>query len=298
MIVNTTNNDDNPVIIISGNIADETQACPGAMLTIGSKSNSHFQSLLPIEIFHLNSEARTQITHADYEGDNNESIEPYLHPIENEKKSTINSSQNKIPGFIYKNENTDIEFLIGPDGLIQCYSCKKFCKSLIQHLRMNKQCKEGIVIDDLKIQYHIFNSEAHKQKKRTHQIKSRQVKLENNPAGLKRAEKDRQDKSRQRKAEMDPVGKSMAEIKWQTKSRQVKLENNPGGFKKQKKSIKTNLDKSSWKTTQKDLKKQKKTAKTNLDKSNWKITQQDLKRKKKTAKTNLGKSNLKITQQD
>ena len=230
MIVNTTNNDDNPVIIISGNIADETQACPGAMLTIGSKSNSHFQSLLPIEIFHLNSEARTQITHADYEGDNNESIEPYLHPIENEKKSTINSSQNKIPGFIYKNENTDIEFLIGPDGLIQCYSCKKFCKSLIQHLRMNKQCKEGIVIDDLKIQYHIFNSEAHKQKKRTHQIKSRQVKLENNPAGLKRAEKDRQDKSRQRKAEMDPVGKSMAEIKWQTKSRQVKLENNPGGF--------------------------------------------------------------------
>ena len=56
MIVNTTNNDDNPVIVISGNMADQKVACPGAMLTIGSKSNCHYQSLLPIEIFHLNSE--------------------------------------------------------------------------------------------------------------------------------------------------------------------------------------------------------------------------------------------------
>lgn len=58
MIVNTTNTDANPVMVISGNIDNEHLPSTGAMLTIGSKSNSHFQSLLPIEIFHMNSQPR------------------------------------------------------------------------------------------------------------------------------------------------------------------------------------------------------------------------------------------------
>ena len=53
MIVTTSNTDENPVITISGNIEDENTACPNAALTIGSKSNVHYQSLLPIEAFHL-----------------------------------------------------------------------------------------------------------------------------------------------------------------------------------------------------------------------------------------------------
>ena len=72
MIVNTTNTDDNPFMVISGNISDETLACPGAMLTIGSKSNSHYQSLLPIEMFHLNS---------DESEDKEISVEQCLYPI-------------------------------------------------------------------------------------------------------------------------------------------------------------------------------------------------------------------------
>ena len=54
MIINTTNNDNNPVIIISGNVDNENLACSGATLTIGSKSNQHYQSLLLIEMFHMN----------------------------------------------------------------------------------------------------------------------------------------------------------------------------------------------------------------------------------------------------
>ena len=54
MIINTTNNDNNPVIIISGNVDNENIACSGATLTIGSKSNQHYQSLLPIEMFRMN----------------------------------------------------------------------------------------------------------------------------------------------------------------------------------------------------------------------------------------------------
>ena len=56
MIVNTTNTEENPIIVISGNLNNENEACPGAMITLGSKSNSHFQSLLPIEYFHMNSQ--------------------------------------------------------------------------------------------------------------------------------------------------------------------------------------------------------------------------------------------------
>ena len=55
LIVNTTNTEENPIIVISGNLNNENEACPGAMITLGSKSNSHFQSLLPIEYFHMNS---------------------------------------------------------------------------------------------------------------------------------------------------------------------------------------------------------------------------------------------------
>ena len=43
------------MIFISGNPNNENIPCNGAMLTIGSKSNSHYQSLLPIEVFHMNS---------------------------------------------------------------------------------------------------------------------------------------------------------------------------------------------------------------------------------------------------
>ena len=55
MIITTSNTEENPVMIISGNINDESTPCPNATLTIGSKSNIHYQSLLPIEAFHLSS---------------------------------------------------------------------------------------------------------------------------------------------------------------------------------------------------------------------------------------------------
>ena len=49
IIVTTTSTEDHPYITISGNLIDETIPCPGIPLTIGSKSNVHYQSLLPLE---------------------------------------------------------------------------------------------------------------------------------------------------------------------------------------------------------------------------------------------------------
>ena len=50
IIVTTTSTEDHPYITISGNLVDEKIPCPGIPLTIGSKSNVHYQSLLPLEI--------------------------------------------------------------------------------------------------------------------------------------------------------------------------------------------------------------------------------------------------------
>ena len=50
IIVTTTSTEDHPYLTISGNMVDEKIPCPGISLTIGSKSNVHYQSLLPLEV--------------------------------------------------------------------------------------------------------------------------------------------------------------------------------------------------------------------------------------------------------
>ena len=47
IIITTSNTEDKPYITISGNLADENLPCKGVPLTIGSLTNSHYQSLLP-----------------------------------------------------------------------------------------------------------------------------------------------------------------------------------------------------------------------------------------------------------
>ena len=49
IIVTTSSTEDHPYITISGNLDDERIPCQGIPLTIGTKSNIHYQSLLPIE---------------------------------------------------------------------------------------------------------------------------------------------------------------------------------------------------------------------------------------------------------
>ena len=49
-LLTTTSTEEHPYITISGNLVDEHIPCQGIPLTIGSKSNVHFQSLLSIEV--------------------------------------------------------------------------------------------------------------------------------------------------------------------------------------------------------------------------------------------------------
>ena len=50
IIVTTTSTDSNPYITISGNLSNENLACPGPPLILGSKTQVHFQSLLPLTL--------------------------------------------------------------------------------------------------------------------------------------------------------------------------------------------------------------------------------------------------------
>ena len=52
-IIATSNTENSPYIAISGNLENENIPCSGPIITLGTKSNSHYQSLLPIEMFHL-----------------------------------------------------------------------------------------------------------------------------------------------------------------------------------------------------------------------------------------------------
>ena len=50
LIMTTTCTENKPFITISGNLVDENFPCPGTALILGSKSNVHYQSLLPLNI--------------------------------------------------------------------------------------------------------------------------------------------------------------------------------------------------------------------------------------------------------
>ena len=52
-IITTSNTESSPYIEVNGNLADGNQPSGGPIITIGTKSNVHYQSLLPIETFHL-----------------------------------------------------------------------------------------------------------------------------------------------------------------------------------------------------------------------------------------------------
>ena len=52
-IIATSSTESSPYIAISGNLEDGNIPINGPVITLGTKSNCHYQSLLPIEMFHL-----------------------------------------------------------------------------------------------------------------------------------------------------------------------------------------------------------------------------------------------------
>ena len=137
-IVATSNTENSPYIGISGNLENGDIPCSGPTITLGTKSNSHYQSLLPIEMFHLEFqnnhqhpvEARdlfNEVSKSDAEGtkpDKEESHAPKPQtacdllnkamkqsrgetPLENETKAINHNMLNKTSSCMTKEEDED-----------------------------------------------------------------------------------------------------------------------------------------------------------------------------------------------
>ena len=181
MIITTSNTEENPIITVSGNIEDENTPCPGATLTLGSKSNSHYQSLLPIEAFHLTDKANasTKLSEAPCSKDNpKQGLSVSQH---DEKSTPVSKSEEDENIFKYKTKNSEIIFPISSDGLMKCYNCHKPFKLIVRHIKRSKECNNIIDIDDLKSKLAIFYNTTAAERK----AKSRKFQKEKDPAGFK-----------------------------------------------------------------------------------------------------------------
>lgn len=142
MIITTSNTDENPLIIISGNIADERTPCQNATLTLGSKSNSHYQSLLPIETFHLNNVSNvSQRQSEDPASISKDDQQPGSSLCKNHEKPKPDAGV-ETRFFKYSAESKEITFITTSDGLIQCYHCQKPFKMIVQHIKKKLRMQE------------------------------------------------------------------------------------------------------------------------------------------------------------
>ena len=93
-IIDTSCTDSNPYIKVSGNIDDENIPIQGPILTIGSKSNSHFQSLLPIEDFFFGNTSRNDQGQMSEEEVKSPSKEV---KTQQDLKTEVKSASNEVP---------------------------------------------------------------------------------------------------------------------------------------------------------------------------------------------------------
>ena len=168
-IVATSSTETHPYIGISGNLADENLPCSGPIITLGTKSNSHYQSLLPIEMFHLDFRQNEQHSNTSTEtrklfnqlncsedkmevqgkriGMQGKELKDTLNgqPNESEVKKNINEIPNEIGcrlPFTYESNNNKMTFLcISDDYIMQCPMCLKETRYITQHISKNKNCQ-------------------------------------------------------------------------------------------------------------------------------------------------------------
>ena len=163
-IVATSSTDTNPYIEVSGNLADAGIPSSGPVVTLGTKSNCHYQSLLPIEMFHLEFPQNQQHSsngvnevkpcrnnekiQGKYEKEFNKSQadEPNkkLHHSHSENivdrlsAKKIDDGESYHP-FIYEyNKKLHVFLRMSDDYTMKCPICLKDTKYIIQHISKSK----------------------------------------------------------------------------------------------------------------------------------------------------------------
>ena len=96
-IIATSNTETSPYIEVNGNLADGEKPSGGPIITLGTKSNCHYQSLLPIEMFHLEFQHNEPESSSSLQQKFDEMKENEDKPKREEEKKTIRQAHHKDP---------------------------------------------------------------------------------------------------------------------------------------------------------------------------------------------------------
>ena len=200
LIVATSNTEESPYIEVNGNLADGNKPSQGPMITLGTKSNSHYQSLLPIEMFHLEfrqnqpdskqSTYDVQIQFNEMKKSKKVGEEQNNYPvktdgIENQKIDDSCAFPCKIEDnnsnetFKYELDDTLLLFQCKmPNFIMKCSRCNIETRYIIRHLSQSMSCRLGIDMDELKkkltkYKKSVQDSDIVKQNQRERKAKSR-----------------------------------------------------------------------------------------------------------------------------
>ena len=212
MIILTTCTPDQPYLLISGNVEDKNIACTGPVVTLGAKSNIHYQSLLPIDVIdnpdQLNQESENSLAKPSKEITENKKAEiknrsksgPSKKDITNraEEPSELQeiNTKCKISSFMYKTEEKTLVFKVMPNGLTKCPICDTEVQYIMKHISKKGDCNRSLNIEILKVQFQLFNKESNRldqvKRKRTSRIKQK----ENDSEKVKKVQNENKTNSR------------------------------------------------------------------------------------------------------
>ena len=104
-IVDCASRDDHPFIRISGNLENPDIPCNGPIITLGTKSSCHYQSLLPVEMLHMPHESIPEyetknMSHAAEGKQKNPSKTDAKNPEKSHDKKT---PTNEMPNYVKEN---------------------------------------------------------------------------------------------------------------------------------------------------------------------------------------------------
>ena len=191
-IVATSSTESNPYIEVSGNLADADKPSGGAIITLGTKSNSHYQSLLPIEMFHLEFHQTQQNSENSVTGaqdDSNAGPSKHKHEVQEKyNKDCVRLSENEPTNnyykkcvedtadeslnkkiedpFIYESDQKVLVFMcMSDDYIMKCPMCLIETKQIIQHISKSKNCKITGHLNSFKEQFRLYKEQYRKEEK-------------------------------------------------------------------------------------------------------------------------------------
>ena len=153
-IVATSNTDRDPYIIINGNLADESKPSGGPIITIGTKSNVHYQSLLPIETFHLGLGNNRMMENRNSKHDVNSTNDIQSCKIESDGNQESNdriekTTHTKKGGTDVEKENGEVDTKNWFDTKMECWSQHDEVDDKESNTNCEKQTATELIVDSM-----------------------------------------------------------------------------------------------------------------------------------------------------